>query len=67
MPFKSMRGDYYDILWVMGDSFPEDESKEEHGVRNPMPRLTITSPYIQSRVDSNTFTIKYCLRKLVEI
>jgi hypothetical protein len=31
--------------------------KEKHGVWDPMPELTITSPYINSRVDSNTFTM----------
>jgi hypothetical protein len=34
---------------------PEAESKEKHGVWDPMPELTITSPYVHSRVDSNTF------------
>jgi hypothetical protein len=33
----------------------EAESKEKHGVWDPMPELTITSPY--ARVDSNTFTM----------
>ncbi len=32
----------------------EAESKEKHGVWDPNP---ITSPYVHSRVDSNTFTI----------
>ncbi len=36
---------------------PEVESKEKHGVWDPMPDLTITSPYVHSRVDSNTFTM----------
>ncbi len=31
----------------------EAESKEKHVVLDPMPELTITSPYFQSRVDSN--------------
>ncbi len=35
----------------------EAESKEKHCVWDPMPELTITSPYVQSRVNSNTFTI----------
>jgi hypothetical protein len=35
----------------------EAESKEKHGVWDPMPELTITSPYVHSRVDSNTFTM----------
>ncbi len=26
--------------------------KEKHGVRDPLPKLTITSPYVHSRVDS---------------
>jgi hypothetical protein len=33
------------------------EFKEKHGVWDPMPELTITSPYVHSRVDSNTFTM----------
>ncbi len=36
---------------------PEAESKEKHGVWDPMPELTITSPYVDSRVDTNTFTM----------
>ncbi len=35
----------------------EAESKEKHGVWDPMPELTIASPYVHSRVDSNTFTL----------
>jgi hypothetical protein len=35
----------------------EAESKGKHGVLDPMPELTITSPYVHSRVDSNTFTM----------
>ncbi len=34
---------------------PEAESKEKHGVWDLMPELTVTSPYVHSRVDSNTF------------
>jgi hypothetical protein len=37
--------------------FSEAESKEKHGVWDPMPELTTTSPYVHSRVDSNTFTL----------
>jgi hypothetical protein len=37
--------------------YTEAESKGKHGVRDPMPELTITSPYVHSRVDCNTFTI----------
>jgi hypothetical protein len=36
---------------------PEAESKEKHGVWNPMPELTITSPYVRSRVNCSTFTM----------
>ncbi len=36
---------------------PEAESNEKHGVWDPMPELTLTSPYVHSRVDSNTFTM----------
>jgi hypothetical protein len=37
----------------------ETEFKEKHGVWDPMLELTmtITSPYVHSRVDSNTFTM----------
>jgi hypothetical protein len=31
--------------------------KKNMGIRDPMPELTITSPYVHSRVDSITFTI----------
>jgi hypothetical protein len=37
--------------------FTEAESKEKHGVWDPTPELTITSPYVHFRVDSNTFTM----------
>jgi hypothetical protein len=33
------------------------ESKEKRGVWDPMPELTIISPYVHSRVDSKTFTM----------
>jgi hypothetical protein len=36
---------------------PNGESKEKYGVWDPMPELTITSPYVHSRVDSNTVTM----------
>ena len=37
----------------------EAESKEKHGVWDAMAELTVTvtSPYVDSRVDSNTFTM----------
>ncbi len=35
--------------------FTEAESKETHGVWDPMPELTITTPYVHSSIDSNTF------------
>jgi hypothetical protein len=38
-------------------SASEAESKEKHGVWDPMPEMTITSPYVRSTVDSNTFTM----------
>jgi hypothetical protein len=37
--------------------YTEAESKEKHRVWDPMPELTITSPYVHSIVDSNTFTM----------
>ncbi len=36
---------------------PEAESKEKHGIWDPVPKLSITSPYVHFRVDSNTFTM----------
>ncbi len=36
---------------------PEAESKEKQVVWYPMPELTITSPYVDSIVDSNTCTM----------
>ncbi len=35
---------------------PEAESKEQHGVWDPVPGLTTTSPYVNSRENTNTFT-----------
>jgi hypothetical protein len=35
----------------------EAESKGKHVVWDPMPELTITSPYVDSSVDSKTFTM----------
>ncbi len=43
-----------DFSW---EDIREAESKEKHGVWDPMPELTITSFYVHSRVDSNTFTM----------
>jgi hypothetical protein len=39
---------------------PRNNSETIHSKRNivdPMPELTIISPYVDSRVDSNTFTM----------
>jgi hypothetical protein len=33
------------------------ESKEKHGVWDPMQELTITSPFVHSTVDSHTFSM----------
>ncbi len=35
----------------------EAEPKEKHGVWDHMPEMTTASPYVHSRVDSNTFTM----------
>jgi hypothetical protein len=43
--------------WSLLTSHAEAEAKEKHGVWNSMPELTITSPHVHSRVDSNTFTM----------
>ncbi len=40
-----------------GNADREAESKEKHGVWDPMPELSITSPYVDSRFDSNPFTM----------
>jgi hypothetical protein len=37
--------------------YTEAEFKEKYGVWDPMPELTITAPYVDSRFDSNTFTM----------
>jgi hypothetical protein len=44
-------------MWKKYFKKTEAESKEKHGVWDPMPELAITSPYIHSRVESNTFTM----------
>jgi hypothetical protein len=41
----------------LATNIPEAKSKEKHGVWDPMPDLTIISPYGHFRVDSNTFTM----------
>ncbi len=38
----------------------EAKSKEKHGVWDPMAELTIASPYVHSRVDSNTCQSRLC-------
>jgi hypothetical protein len=52
----------YSILYRNGiesvmHGWLEAESNEKHGVWGPMPELTIPSPYVHSRVNSNTFTM----------
>jgi hypothetical protein len=42
------------VKWKVRRRSPEAESKEKHGVWDPMPELTITSPYVNSRDDSST-------------
>ena len=39
--------------WNRGTK-PEAESKEKPGLWDPMPELTLTSPYVDFRVDYNT-------------
>ncbi len=36
---------------------PEAESKEKHEGWDPLPEFTITSPFVDSRADSNTYTM----------
>ncbi len=49
----------YSGVVYLKDYRSEAESKEKHGVSesDPMPELTITSPYVDSWVDSNTCTM----------
>jgi hypothetical protein len=54
---KSSRMDRAFDIQCHSRNSPEAESKEKHVVWDPMPELTITSPYVHSRVDSNTFTM----------
>jgi hypothetical protein len=45
------------VILLLGVSFmvrTEAESKDKHNVWDTMPELTITSPYVDSRVDSHT-------------
>jgi hypothetical protein len=47
---------------------PEAESKEKHGgVWDPMPELTIASPYVHFRVDANTFKMHGPLYSTVDL
>ncbi len=43
--------------WLCKAASPEAESKEKHVVWDPMTELTLASPYDDSSVDSNTFTM----------
>jgi hypothetical protein len=48
----------------------EAESKEKHGMWDPMPELTITSPYVDSRVDSSTVpwaTLRHTVKRVDEV
>jgi hypothetical protein len=56
LSFKISRGNYSPAN-TPTDFLAEAKSKEKHGVWEPMPELTITSPYVYSSVDSNTFTM----------
>jgi hypothetical protein len=42
----------------------EAESKEKQGIWDPEPELTITSAYVDSRVDSNTCTMDNPMQEL---
>jgi hypothetical protein len=53
-PFQAGAKKGEEILDIEG---AEAKSKEKHGVRDPIPELTITSSYVHSRVDSNTCTM----------
>jgi hypothetical protein len=44
-------------LFPCVNKYTEAEFKEKHGVWDPMPDLTLTSPYDDSVVDSDTFTM----------
>jgi hypothetical protein len=49
---------FFISVCLTGSYQAEAESKEKHVVRDPMPELTITTPYVHSRVaDTNTLTM----------
>jgi hypothetical protein len=62
---KQLSGSFFNVFYDLVGSYPDDEckpvliakaeSKEKHGAWSPTPELTITSPYVHSRVDSSTF------------
>ena len=45
----------------------EAVSKEKHGEWDPMPEFSITSPYVHSKVDSNTFTMGNPMPKSIPV
>ncbi len=51
--FQFQSSSYISLLLFCYGS--DAESKEKHGVWDLMPELTITSPQVYSRIDSNTF------------
>jgi hypothetical protein len=48
---------YFIQHWFNAGIDPEAKSKEKQGVWDPMPELTITSPSVDSRVDSYRCTM----------
>jgi hypothetical protein len=61
-PFLRIAAFYYSLCWILAQR-AEAESKEKHGVCYPMPELTITSPYVHSRVDYNTFIMNNLMQE----
>ncbi len=45
----------------------ETENKEKHSVWDLMPEMTVTSPYVHSRVDSNTCTMGNPLESTMDL
>jgi hypothetical protein len=49
---------------MRGGRQTEAESKKKQGVWDPMPELTLSSPYVHYRVDSNSFNMGNPMKEL---
>ncbi len=68
--FRRCRGSIWCTVrrWnaLLSFSLSEAESKEQHGVWDPMPEFTIPSPHVHSSVDSKTFTMgNHGIKKII--